>query len=81
MVDSYYERTKDLQFIQDNIQVLEREYHFWVTHRTVKYTDQTTGKTHDFCVYGSESDEPRPEGYAQDILIASSVKKGRLCID
>ena len=38
MVDAYLRATGDNSFITDNIQVLEKEYMFWMVNRTVDVT-------------------------------------------
>ena len=38
MVDAYLRATGDNSFITDNIQVLEKEYIFWMVNRTVDVT-------------------------------------------
>jgi hypothetical protein len=35
MVDGYYESSKDVDFIQDNLWTMEQEFRFWMQNRTV----------------------------------------------
>ena len=35
MVDGYYESSKDVDFIQDNLWIMEQEFIFWMQNRTV----------------------------------------------
>ncbi len=57
MMDRYISVTKDVGFLRDNIQLLEKELLFWLNNRTV------TVKGHTLARYNVETDGPRPESY------------------
>lgn len=64
MVLSYYEATNDIDFLQSHINLLEKEFNFWVTKRTVDI--QKDGKTYTLARYFAPSSGPRPESYRYD---------------
>ena len=61
MVDSYVTRTGDITFLENNIELLEKEFQFWVTNRTV--TINKNGKEYRLARYYATSHGPRPESY------------------
>lgn len=61
MVQLYYEHTKDLNFIKQHIQVMEKEFQFWMNNRTVKI--EKDGKHYTLARYKESSYGPRPESY------------------
>nr|CAD7392221.1 unnamed protein product [Timema cristinae] len=64
MVQQYLHATKDVGFLVDNIDLLEKEYNFWISKRTVDVTKN--GKTYRMARYYSKSSGPRPESYRLD---------------
>jgi alpha,alpha-trehalase len=36
MVDEYYHTTEDIVFLKTSISLLEKEYKFWMTNRTIE---------------------------------------------
>jgi len=36
MVDAYYKKTKDHEFIKNNFHLLEKEFSYWIEHATVE---------------------------------------------
>lgn len=68
MVYRYYEATQDLEFLQQAIPYLEKEYSFWSHYRHVALDEgYRTNLNH----YNADSEEPRPESYIEDILTAN----------
>lgn len=61
MVKTYYDETKDLQFIRDNIHILEKELMFWFNNHTVVVDKD--GKNFTLATFGDSSYGPRPESY------------------
>ncbi|PSN32814.1 hypothetical protein C0J52_14170 [Blattella germanica] len=61
MVDSYYERTKNLTFIKNNIDLLEKEFDFWLKERLT--TVEKDGKQYTLARYYAPSQGPRPESF------------------
>jgi len=66
MIDLYFERTRNIDFIQQNIYVMEKEYNFWIENRTIKVKGPS-GTEHAMAIYRVQSTEPRPEGYVADL--------------
>uniref|UniRef100_H2Z8Q7 Trehalase n=1 Tax=Ciona savignyi TaxID=51511 RepID=H2Z8Q7_CIOSA len=60
MVKDYFESTGDIGFLKLALPTLEKEYKFWVSHRSI----QVNGYTLNY--YGSEVNQPRPESYRED---------------
>lgn len=65
MIKLYYEHTRDVKFIQDNIHLMEREFHFWMKNHTK--TVLHDGANYTLAVYGDYSYGPRPESYSEDV--------------
>uniref|UniRef100_A0A3Q2DND3 Trehalase n=1 Tax=Cyprinodon variegatus TaxID=28743 RepID=A0A3Q2DND3_CYPVA len=59
MVESYYEATKDQQFLREALPVLEKEYEFWMQNRSVALKE--SGLDHVLNRYIVEADLPRYE--------------------
>nr|CAD7589261.1 unnamed protein product [Timema genevievae] len=72
MVQQYLHATKDVGFLVDNIDLLEKEYYFWISKRTVDVTKN--GKTYRMARYYSKSSGPRPESYREDYQTANNSK-------
>merc|ERR1712043_63210 len=68
MVNDYYEQTKDLIHIQQNIDTLEKEYNFWMNNRTVEVWKD--GQVYQLNRYNPINNQPRPESYSEDIETA-----------
>ncbi|XP_054282635.1 trehalase-like isoform X1 [Macrosteles quadrilineatus] len=71
MVNQYYKHTKDLDFVRQNIDLLEKEFNFWMANRMVRL------KKNNICYklarYYSPSSGPRPESYREDFLTADRL--------
>lgn len=74
MVEKYWSYTNDSQFIKDNIDVLIKEYEFWVKYR--QFEIQFGGKIFQVFKYNSMLGHPRPESYKEDYKLM--VKQGYL---
>lgn len=72
MAHSYYEKTGDIDFIKDNIDVFEQEYMFWEKHRMIKV--RKNGICYKLARYYSQSYGPRPESYREDYITAEKFK-------
>uniref|UniRef100_A0A0N5A169 Trehalase n=1 Tax=Parastrongyloides trichosuri TaxID=131310 RepID=A0A0N5A169_PARTI len=76
MVYSYYLSTGDLDFVQEVLQLLEKEFKFWVKQRSTMYLDpnnQTNAKFRYF-QYKTKLLTPRPESYREDAELAENLK-------
>lgn len=76
MVDAYYEATKDLQFLRDNIHLMIKEYNFFLMNRTIPVEvmrNDGTKVTHIMARYNVELTEPRPESYSDDFEIVDDL--------
>ncbi|XP_026288506.1 trehalase isoform X1 [Frankliniella occidentalis] len=71
MVKAYLQHSGDLDFVRENIDVIEREFQFWLNNATVEVTHK--GKTYKLARYFSPSDGPRPESYREDVLTANHL--------
>lgn len=61
MVKDYLDATNDTQWLKDNIWLLEKEFDFWMTNRTVEVVKD--GQTYTLARYYEASNGPRPESY------------------
>ena len=61
MVKTYVDHTHDIDFAIASVEILAREFDFWLTNHTV------TVKGHRLARYGDKSSGPRPESYREDI--------------
>ncbi|XP_053546029.1 trehalase [Bombina bombina] len=71
MMDSYMEKYKNLTFLRNSIDILEKEYDFWMTNRSV--TVNLQGKIHTLNRYHVPVDGPRPESYSDDYELAENL--------
>ncbi|KAJ9597755.1 hypothetical protein L9F63_011363 [Diploptera punctata] len=72
MVKSYLNKTNDVQFIRDNIELLEKEFLFWMTNHTI--TIDKDGVKYKLARYYAPSSGPRPESYREDYTLAEHLK-------
>jgi len=61
MVDSYVTQTGNITFLKNNIILLEKEFDFWMTYRTV--TVNKDGNEYKLARHYAPSQGPRPESY------------------
>ena len=72
MVRQYWNQTHDLDFLKSALPILDQEYQFWQTNRSVQVSGPD-GTVHQLNVYGSSLNLPRPEGWVEDVTIAQNV--------
>jgi len=61
MVKIYFETTRDLEFLKENIDILENELMYWITNHTVEV--EKKGKNYTLAIYKDSTTGPRPESY------------------
>ncbi|XP_067216619.1 trehalase isoform X2 [Linepithema humile] len=71
MVATYYEFTKDREFLKKNIATLESEFKYWHNKKTMNVTKN--GKTYKLARYVTNSQGPRPESYKEDYQLAQQL--------
>ncbi|CAK9805141.1 unnamed protein product [Anthophora quadrimaculata] len=72
MVDVYVQATNDYQWLEENLYLLEKEFDFWMTNRTVEV--EMDGTKYTLARYYEESSGPRPESYKEDYLTSQSFR-------
>ncbi|XP_035721598.1 trehalase-like isoform X3 [Vespa mandarinia] len=72
MVDEYLHVTKDYQWLDKYFWLLEKEFNFWLTNRTVDI--EKDGVKYTLARYHEESSGPRPESYREDIQTSQSFR-------
>lgn len=77
MSQVYYEKTKDLDFISENIDSLEQEYNHWFVNRTLNVSVDGSGKQEQFYQYSSGSNTIRAEGYKEDLELTKDMSPGK----
>ncbi|XP_068570050.1 trehalase [Cebidichthys violaceus] len=71
MVESYYQATKDKEFLRAALPALEQEYRFWMHNRSV--TVKVNGAEHLLNRYHVQVGLPRPESYTDDLELAEGL--------
>ncbi|XP_037534243.1 trehalase [Nematolebias whitei] len=71
MVESYYEATKDKEFLREALPVLEKEYQFWMQTRSVAV--KINGSSHVLNRFYVQAGSPRPESYSDDLELAEGL--------
>ncbi|XP_044752456.1 trehalase-like [Coccinella septempunctata] len=68
----YMDVVNDLDYLRQSINLLEKEFDFWMTKRTklIKLGD----KEYTLATYGNCSQGPRPESYAEDVGSISTLE-------
>uniref|UniRef100_A0A672FUZ6 Trehalase n=1 Tax=Salarias fasciatus TaxID=181472 RepID=A0A672FUZ6_SALFA len=74
MVESYYQATKDKEFLRAALPVLEEEYRFWMQNRSV--TVEVNGTEHVLNRFNVGVGSPRPESYTDDVELAEGLPDG-----
>ncbi|XP_043801135.1 trehalase isoform X3 [Apis laboriosa] len=72
MVDEYLKTTHDYEWLENNLYLLEKEFDFWMTNRTVEI--EVDGVNYLLARYNEESSGPRPESYKEDYLTSQSFR-------
>ncbi|CAH1398864.1 unnamed protein product [Nezara viridula] len=70
MFKTYFDATRDIDFLESQIENLEKEYFFWIEERTVEV--EKNGRTFKMAFYNTETDGPRPESYEEDVHAAAN---------
>ena len=65
MFESYLEASDDLPFLEEYIDILEKEFQFWMSNHTKAV--EKDGVTYTLATYGDFSKGPRPESYREDV--------------
>lgn len=71
MMKEYVDATEDIDFLRDNINVLEEEYRFWERSRTDTIVEN--GEKYRLSRYNSFGNQPRPESYREDVETAHGL--------
>lgn len=74
MMESYINDQKDTAFLQKNIHLLEKEYEFWMTNRSLEIEINKINYTLNR--YNVQVGEPRPESYTDDLELAAHLSEG-----
>jgi len=61
MMKSYLDATNDVKFLKANIDIMEKEFQYWMTNHTVSV--EKDGKRYTLARYKDASSGPRPESY------------------
>lgn len=61
MVKVYLDETNDVDWLKENLWLLEKEFNFWMTNRTVEV--EKNGHNYTLARYYENSSGPRPESY------------------
>ncbi|XP_043505116.1 trehalase isoform X1 [Polistes fuscatus] len=72
MVEEYLQVTNDYRWLKENFWLLEKEFHFWLTNRTVEV--EKDGIKYTLARYHEESSGPRPESYREDVQTSQSFR-------
>ncbi|XP_015594366.1 trehalase isoform X3 [Cephus cinctus] len=72
MVEEYLKATDDVKWLRENLWLLEKEFDFWMTNRTVDI--EKDGVNYTLVRYYEESTGPRPESYREDYLTSQSFR-------
>uniref|UniRef100_A0A8R1TJI9 Trehalase n=1 Tax=Onchocerca volvulus TaxID=6282 RepID=A0A8R1TJI9_ONCVO len=72
MAYEYYELTNDLEFINQILPSLIKEYEFWQNNRAINVSDHK-GDVYTVFYYHSKTNVPRPESFFVDIVHASRL--------
>ncbi|KAK4337348.1 hypothetical protein RND71_043618 [Anisodus tanguticus] len=68
MISAYYEHTSDNKFIFESLRALDREYDFFMKHRSTEIN--LKGYKHRLNLYKANTEEARPESYFEDTEFA-----------
>ncbi|XP_018571291.1 trehalase isoform X2 [Anoplophora glabripennis] len=73
MIKLYFDFTQDIKFISDNINLMEKEFDYWITNHSKIITKD--GVNYTLAAYGDKSTGPRPESYSEDVECADIFKE------
>lgn len=67
MVNAYFEKTNDTDFMKQALTYLDKEYMFWMKNSSVEVKDpKNSKKTYVLNHYTTQNMSPRPESYLED---------------
>ncbi|KAK0074505.1 hypothetical protein PV325_008247 [Microctonus aethiopoides] len=72
MVKVYLDATNDYSWLKENLWLLEKEFDFWMTNRTVEV--EKDGRNYTLARYCENSNGPRPESYSEDYMTSQSFR-------
>lgn len=75
MVAEYVSYTENIDFLRDNIEILNKELFFWLFKRCVEIPKN--GTTYVLAHYSSSGHSPRAESYIEDIETCSGLEDAR----
>ncbi|PAV62606.1 hypothetical protein WR25_26434 [Diploscapter pachys] len=75
MVYDYFLGTGDLEFVLEILPTLEKEYQFWVSHRSTMHYDANGTFSFPFYQYKATLKVPRPESYREDYELVNDIEK------
>lgn len=68
MVKTYVDTTNDTEFAIKNVDILAKEFDFWIANHTVTIRGYLLAR------YGDKSSGPRPESYKEDVDTGSEFE-------
>ncbi|KKF92309.1 Trehalase [Ceratocystis platani] len=71
MVKAYFEHTKDSIFLEQAIPLLEKEYNYWMDHRSLPI--EKDGKRFVLNRYDVKNTQPCPESYLENYITANNA--------
>ncbi|XP_034949045.1 trehalase isoform X2 [Chelonus insularis] len=72
MVKVYLDATNDIEWLRENLWLLEKEFNFWMVNRTVEV--QKNDRIYTLAIYNENSSGPRPESYREDESIGRGMR-------
>lgn len=72
IINMFYEKTGDYEFMASSLETLEKEYNFFMQYKSITIQGQDY-RNHKVNFYFSETINPRPESYKEDIKTADSL--------
>uniref|UniRef100_A0A8C6S4N1 Trehalase n=1 Tax=Neogobius melanostomus TaxID=47308 RepID=A0A8C6S4N1_9GOBI len=76
MVESYYQATKDEEFLRAALPRLDQEYSFWMQNRSVSVS--VNGSEHRLNRFEVPVGLPRPESYTDDLELVEGLSEGNI---
>lgn len=67
MMHDYFLKTRDIQFIKNNIEFMETEFNYWIEKQTLEVHG------HRLAAYGESTSGPRPEAYVEDMASVANL--------
>lgn len=73
MVYEYYLATGDLDFVQEILPLLEKEYSFWLSQRAQSWFNNSSNEKFQYFQYRVKMKTPRPESYREDMELVKDL--------